>query len=280
LDDETYYSFPSVTRLSQIPESELRALGFGYRARFVGESARRLLDLGADHWLHTLRGVSRLEARQALLELSGVGRKVADCVSLFALEQLDALPVDTHVWQIACRWYLPFVDVNSNNTVSISDRKDNRRRRRSGSSRSVISDRDRDRMYELVGACFRTRFGPYCGWAHVTLFAADLAIFKPKNMSSSNDPLPQPRNKSQETEWFPNTILQQEITQIGDSRLEKKRKPTFVTTTTTKNLREPANKLQTPTQKTISTKDEKDSFSGVHSSPLEKQTSKKLKKRK
>ena len=36
---------------------------------------------------------------------SGVGKKVADCVALFCLDQFNAVPVDTHVWQIACRDY-------------------------------------------------------------------------------------------------------------------------------------------------------------------------------
>jgi N-glycosylase/DNA lyase len=35
----------------------------------------------------------------------GVGRKVADCVALFSLDQLGVVPVDTHVLQIAARDY-------------------------------------------------------------------------------------------------------------------------------------------------------------------------------
>lgn len=31
--------------------------------------------------------------------------QVADCVSLMSLDKLDAVPVDTHVWQIAKRDY-------------------------------------------------------------------------------------------------------------------------------------------------------------------------------
>ena len=39
--------------------------------------------------------------------LSGVGRKVADCVGLFSLNQPGAIPVDTHVWDISVRDYDP-----------------------------------------------------------------------------------------------------------------------------------------------------------------------------
>lgn len=41
----------------------------------------------------------------ALCELPGVGPKVADCVCLMSLDKTDAIPVDTHVWQISCRDY-------------------------------------------------------------------------------------------------------------------------------------------------------------------------------
>ncbi len=37
------------------------------------------------------------------MALPGVGRKVADCVALFSLDQSDTVPVDTHVWQVASR---------------------------------------------------------------------------------------------------------------------------------------------------------------------------------
>lgn len=41
-----------------------------------------------------------LQVQESLLELHGVGRKVADCVALFSLDQLEAVPIDTHVWQV------------------------------------------------------------------------------------------------------------------------------------------------------------------------------------
>lgn len=50
---------------------------------------------------------ARLQVQALLLELPGVGRKVADCVALFSLDQTSAVPVDTHVWNIAIRDYAP-----------------------------------------------------------------------------------------------------------------------------------------------------------------------------
>ena len=33
--------------------------------------------------------------------------QVAACVCLFLLDKAGAIPVDTHVWQLACRYYTP-----------------------------------------------------------------------------------------------------------------------------------------------------------------------------
>ena len=39
------------------------------------------------------------EAKEELLKLYGVGKKVADCICLFALHDLEAFPIDTHINQ-------------------------------------------------------------------------------------------------------------------------------------------------------------------------------------
>ena len=45
--------------------------------------------------------------KPALCKLPGVGAKVADCVCLMSLDKHDAVPVDTHVWQITAKHYMP-----------------------------------------------------------------------------------------------------------------------------------------------------------------------------
>ena len=40
-----------------------------------------------------------------LMEIYGVGGKVANCICLFALHQLDAFPVDTHIRQVLDQHY-------------------------------------------------------------------------------------------------------------------------------------------------------------------------------
>ncbi|KAJ1615587.1 hypothetical protein T492DRAFT_1120308, partial [Pavlovales sp. CCMP2436] len=40
-----FYAFPTIERLAQVPDEELRALGLGYRARFIRETATLLLEV-------------------------------------------------------------------------------------------------------------------------------------------------------------------------------------------------------------------------------------------
>jgi len=49
--------------------------------------------------------ISRNHIQDVLMQLPGVGRKVADCISLFSLDQCSIIPIDTHVWSIVSRDY-------------------------------------------------------------------------------------------------------------------------------------------------------------------------------
>ena len=154
-----WYSFPTVERLAEATEDELRRLGLGYRAKFIRNSSLKVVAAAAkggfpdsSAYLHSLRTRPRDEVLSALLELDGVGPKVADCVALFSLDQVDAIPIDTHVWRIACRDY----DTTLSQCKSLTPA-----------------------VYARVGELFRQRFGSHAGWAHQLLFAAELQEFRP-----------------------------------------------------------------------------------------------------
>jgi N-glycosylase/DNA lyase len=97
---ESFHPFPPPSRLSS-PDvvAKLRSLGFGYRADFIQKTAKMLVDAycadsslegkeGPERWLYTLRDMSTTNARQELLKLMGVGRKVADCILLMSLDKV------------------------------------------------------------------------------------------------------------------------------------------------------------------------------------------------
>jgi len=86
---------PTWTELALIPEAELRACQFGFRARFIHQTAAFL----AKHpgWLEATEAMPYAEAKERLCSLPGVGEKIADCVLLFGANRLEAFPVDTWI---------------------------------------------------------------------------------------------------------------------------------------------------------------------------------------
>lgn len=70
----------------------LKECALGYRAKYVYETAQRV----SDKQFKKLRALPYEKAKQKLLELPGIGEKVADCILLFSLDFTEAFPVD--VW--------------------------------------------------------------------------------------------------------------------------------------------------------------------------------------
>ncbi|MGF1453580.1 MAG: DNA glycosylase [Opitutales bacterium] len=95
---------PDWKALASVPESQLRSLGLGYRARYVAEAAAALAREPAD-WETHLGNLGYEKAREWLIRLPGVGPKIADCVCLFGAGYLEAFPVDTWILQTVARYY-------------------------------------------------------------------------------------------------------------------------------------------------------------------------------
>ena len=104
--NKEFYSFPQLKDLNQDGvEANLRDMGFGYRAKYVANAARYILQKHSPDWLESLIEVEYQEAWLALQELPGVGPKVADCVCLMGLGKTEAVPIDTHILQLAVKEY-------------------------------------------------------------------------------------------------------------------------------------------------------------------------------
>ncbi|XP_038989430.1 N-glycosylase/DNA lyase OGG1 [Phoenix dactylifera] len=147
-----FHEFPSLDRLSLVSEQELREAGFGYRAKYVVGTVKALQAKpgGGAEWLASLRGLELHEVVDALCTLPGVGPKVAACIALFSLDQHHAVPVDTHVWQIAVQYLMPELA-----GMSLTPKLCNR-----------------------VAEAFVARFGKYAGWAQNVLFIGELSSQK------------------------------------------------------------------------------------------------------
>lgn len=91
--EQAFHPFPPPEALADPSvDNKLRELGFGYRAKYIQKTAALLCERHKDPqtWLKSLRTKSIEEAREALLELHGVGPKVADCILLMSLDKVRA----------------------------------------------------------------------------------------------------------------------------------------------------------------------------------------------
>ena len=101
--DSGYYAFPTPEAIAGLDEDGLMPCNLGYRSKYVVRAARAveggLLDLDA------FRDMDHADARARLLEVYGIGNKVADCICLFALHHIESFPIDTHIRQVLEREY-------------------------------------------------------------------------------------------------------------------------------------------------------------------------------
>lgn len=88
------YSLPTPEIMAELTKEQLRALGAGYRDKYLIETAHMVAAGKFD--LHRPYDLAYNEAKKYLTQLPGVGPKVADCILLFGYGKKDAFPVD--VW--------------------------------------------------------------------------------------------------------------------------------------------------------------------------------------
>lgn len=88
------YMFPTPQALAAASLEQLDACGLGYRAKYVADAAARAADGRLD--LAAMAALPTPCLQEKLMEVFGVGVKVAQCVLLFGYHRLEAMPVD--VW--------------------------------------------------------------------------------------------------------------------------------------------------------------------------------------
>ncbi len=97
------HSFPEKKALADASINELLDCNLGYRAPYIKQAAQSLVEDELN--LHALKEQSYEEGKASLKSLRGVGDKVADCVLLFALDKLEAFPVDVRIRHILQTYY-------------------------------------------------------------------------------------------------------------------------------------------------------------------------------
>lgn len=101
------HSFPGASMIAELDPNEVsEKTGLEWRAGNLVKVAKQLA-AKPDNWLQEVSTLDYASARGELMRIDGVGPKIADCVCLFAMSKDQAVPVDTHVWQLTRDRYVP-----------------------------------------------------------------------------------------------------------------------------------------------------------------------------
>ena len=88
------YTFPTASEVNKIPEKLLLA-NPGFRYKYLCDAAQKV-DTGTVNLDMISAARSYEHTKKALMEIKGVGEKVASCAALFGFHNLEAFPID--VW--------------------------------------------------------------------------------------------------------------------------------------------------------------------------------------
>lgn len=89
------YTFPTAQKIATLSLEDLEVLRSGFRAKYILDAAKKVASGEVD--LEKITQEKNIDiAREQLMTIYGVGRKVADCTLLFGMGKLEAFPED--VW--------------------------------------------------------------------------------------------------------------------------------------------------------------------------------------
>jgi N-glycosylase/DNA lyase len=96
---------PTPQELAAVDERRLRQTGMGYRAPYVLAAAKAVAEGALDP--RRLPLIGHDAARSLLMDMPGIGPKVADCILLYGCGYEEAFPIDVWVRRLLAETYMP-----------------------------------------------------------------------------------------------------------------------------------------------------------------------------
>lgn len=143
VDGMDFFTFPSATAINKASVDELRDCGLGYRTKAIKAAADAISSGRLEFDL--LRKSGYYESKKELMQVYGIGNKIADCVLLFSLEKLDAFPIDVWIARALASHY-------------------------SWLHKSKFHDKITPHQYQQLSDEARRYFGKYAGYAQQYLY--------------------------------------------------------------------------------------------------------------
>ena len=150
--NQEFFLFPNPKKLAKISINEITSCGVGYRAKFIKEAAKIIDKKEID--FDYLKKCDYQDAKENICQIPGVGNKVADCVLLFSLDKLEAVPLDRWIIRILEKYYSKKFEMN---TKTITEKQ-----------------------YNILHKKIVNHFGPFAGYSQQFLFKMEREIYQKK----------------------------------------------------------------------------------------------------
>jgi len=150
--NQEFFLFPNPKKLAKASINEITSCGVGYRAKFIKEAAK-IIDLKKIDFDY-LKKCDYQDAKENICQIPGVGGKVADCVLLFSLDKLEAVPLDRWIIRILEKYYLKKFEIT---TKTITEKQ-----------------------YNILHKKIVDYFGPYAGYSQQFLFKMERENYQKK----------------------------------------------------------------------------------------------------
>ena len=152
IQGKEFFLFPESKKLASSSVTDIAKCGLGYRSKYVKEASIAVNEGIID--FPSLKKLDYQDARNNLCQVFGIGKKVADCILLFSLDKLEAVPLDRWVLRILQKYYSKEFQIT---TKSITNK---------------TYDELHDKIIEY--------FGRYAGYAQQFLFKNERENFEKK----------------------------------------------------------------------------------------------------
>ncbi|AJA92788.1 DNA repair protein [Candidatus Nitrosopelagicus brevis] len=152
IDDKELFLFPKPEKLANASITDITKCGLGYRSKYVKKAAIAVSEGTID--FSSLKKQDYQEARDSLCQVFGIGKKVADCILLFSLDKLEAVPLDRWVLRILQKYYSKEFQIST----------------------KTITEKTYDELHDKIVE----HFGKYAGYGQQFLFKNERESFDKK----------------------------------------------------------------------------------------------------
>ena len=151
-DDKEFFLFPKPEKLANASITDIARCGLGYRSKYVKKAAIAVNE-GTINF-SSIKKQNYQEARDSLCQVFGIGKKVADCILLFSLDKLEAVPLDRWVLRILQKYYSKEFQIST----------------------KTITEKTYDNLHDKIVE----HFGKYAGYGQQFLFKNERESFDKK----------------------------------------------------------------------------------------------------